>query len=243
MTAPHHPLTVLQASCHGPSVTHRTIRFALSRHFSACAVAFSEAYRHTRFLHDREAWRVTVPHVFPEDDRETWRGKGDAPVLVRRHHPMVDAWSMKACRRSVPVKLAPPRYFNGQTLAHELGAVEVMAAHPHAKVQGLPITVDRVEQYAHSMGRLEQKIERALDLNRLPVILGDLNHPDTGQAGPPWAPARVFARHGLKSWAVGVDWIAYHPSLVPIGNQVIGRAQTGQDHPWLWAKFTGFRHP
>jgi hypothetical protein len=51
----------------------------------------------------------------------------------------------------------------------------------------------------------------------------------------------MFARLGFKTWTVGVDWLAWSPGLVPIRNRVIGREQTRQDHPWLWAQFTGFR--
>lgn len=240
MIAQHHRLTVLQASCHGPTLTHRQIRFALSSRFQACAVAFSEAYRHEAFLRDRESWRVTLPHTELDDDRDVLRGKGDAPVLVRRHHPMLDSWSLRACTRSVPLRLAPPRYFNGQAFAHALGAVEVMGAHPHADIRGRPAGLDRVEKYAQSMRLLELRIEHSLDRNRLPVVCGDLNYPDDGQAGPSWSPSRVFARLGFKTWAVGVDWIAYHPRLIPTHNAVIGKSETGQDHPWLHASFTGF---
>lgn len=240
MIADHHLLGVLQASCHGPSMTHRTIRYALSKEFSACVVNFSEAYRHEAFLYDRESWRVTLPIIREGDGPNVVRGKGDAPVLVRRHHHLIASWSMKACAGSVPVKLAPPRWFNGQTFDHPLGPVEAMAAHPHAAIRGLPETLDRVEKYAESMRRLEERISHSLDRHRLPVVTGDLNYPDVGQAGPPWCPSRMFARLGLKTWSVGVDWIAYHPRLVPLQRRVIGRDQTGQDHPWLHATFTGF---
>lgn len=239
MITPAHPLTVLQASCHGPSLTHRAIRYALSREFSACVVNFSEAYRHEAFLYDRPSWRVTLPVIREGDDRDVVRGKGDAPVVVRRHHHLLDSWSMKACSRSVPLKIAPPRWFNGQTFDHELGAVEAMAAHPNAAIRGLPEGLDRVEKYAQSMRLLELRIEDSLHRGRLPVVTGDLNYPDVD--GPPWCPSRMFARLGLKTWAVGVDWIAYSPRLVPIRNRIIGQAQTGQDHPWLHASFTGFR--
>lgn len=236
----HHELTVLQASCHGPTLTHRHIRFALSREFSACAVAFSEAYRHEAFLRDRDSWRVTMPVTRPDDDRDTLRGKGDAPVLVRRHHPLVAGWSTRAAHRSVPLKIAPPRYFNGQTFAHALGAVEVIGAHPHAGILGVPESVDRVQEYARSMGVLEDHVRQSLDKGRLPVVCGDLNYPDHGQAGPSWSPARVFARLGLLTWTVGVDWMAWDPRLVRVGRRIVFPAQNGQDHPWLWQRFTGF---
>lgn len=239
MSHRHNRLTFLHAPCHGPTLTHSTIRFALSDEFHACAVGFSEAYRHEAFLRGRPRWRPTMPAPRPEDDSHMTRGKFDAPVLVRRHHPLVASWSVKACGRSAPLKLAPPRWFNGQTFAHDLGAVETIAAHPHAKIVGLPGDLDRVEKYAESMRVLEAHIEKSLNKGRLVVLGGDLNYPDR-PGGPAWSPPRMLRRLGLKHWAVGIDWVAWSPELVPVRNRVIGREQTHQDHPWLWVSFTGF---
>lgn len=238
MSHRHAQLVVLHAPCHGPSLTHKTIRFALSDEVGACAVVPSEAYRHEAFIRDRPRWRVTMPVIRDDDDHDTVRGKGDVPVLVRRHHPLLSSWSRKACGRSVPIKLAPPRYFNGQTFAHDLGAVEVVAAHPHAAVVGKPLTLDRVEKYAASMRVLEEHLEFSLSKGKLPVVCGDLQIGD--RDGPPWYPMRMFARLGFNTWNVGVDWVAWPPGLVPIRRRVIGREQTRQDHPWLHVTFTGF---
>lgn len=240
ITPRHHELRVIAAMNHGPTVDHKALRFALSREFLACAVIFSEAYRHEAFLRDRPSWRATMPVGRPDDDRDTLRGKMDAPVLVRRHHPLIDSWSVQACGRSVPIKLAPPRYFNGQTFAHELGEVEVVAAHPHAAIIGHPEGLDRVQKYAHSMRVLEAHVDESIQRGRLVVVGGDLNYPDVD--GPSWSPPEVFRRLGLRTWCVGVGWLAWSPRLVPLRQEVIGRDRTRQDHPWMFKAFTGFRH-
>lgn len=238
MVAPDDPLTVLQASCHGPTLDTQTIRFALSARIGAHDVRFSEAYRHRLFLSERNGWRSTMPPAQPEDDRDTLRGKFDAPVMVRRRLPMVDEWHRLMCHRSTPLKLAPPRYANGQAYVHALGVVEAIAFHPHAAIHGRPPGLDRVQEYARGMKRLGRRIERALDDDRLVIVSGDLNYPNAD--GPPWSPRRLFADLGLKTWAVGVDWFAWSPQLVLVGSDVIGRDQTRQDHPWLLARFSGF---
>lgn len=238
--APAGPLTVLHAPCHGPSMTMQTVRFALSGHIGADSVAFSEAYRMRDSLEaGRPRWRVTMPLELPGDDWDSIRGKFDCPVLVRRRHPLVDEWTLKVARRSFPRKIAPDRWANAQTYAHELGPVEHSAMHPHAVVQGLHDSIPRVQEYARSMRRLEAHLERSLEAGKLPVVTGDLNHPDVD--GPSWVPRRTFARLGLKTWAVGIDWVAWHPALVIVDRKVISREQTRMDHPWLVTRFEGFR--
>lgn len=232
------PLTVLQASCHGPSLDTRTIRFALSHRVGAHVVDWSEAYRHREFLDERDGWRTTMPAPQLDDDRDTSRGKFDAPVMVRRRFPLVDEWSALMCHRSVPLRLAPPRYGNGQAFVHPLGAVEAIGFHPHADIIGHPHGLPRVREYARGMEKLGRRVTRALDDNRLVIVSGDLNYPD--RDGPPWSPRRLFADLGLKTWSVGVDWFAWSPELVLVGSDVIGRDKTRQDHPWLLARFSGF---
>lgn len=233
MSHRHDRLRVLHAPMHGPTVTHRDIRYALSSEFSACAVTFSEAYRHEAFLRDRPRWRPTMPVPQESDDWHRTRGKFDAPVLVRRHHPLVASWSQHVCRRSVPVRIAPPRWFNGQTFAHDFGAVEVIAAHPNAAVVGRPPGLDRVEQYAQSMQALEVHIARSVMRGRLIVVGGDLNWPGK-PAHPSWSPPAMFRRLGFETWSVGIDWLAWSPALVPTDRRIIPRGRNGQDHPWLW---------
>lgn len=232
------PLVVLQASCHGPTLDTQTIRFALSSRIGAHVVNFSEAYRHRLFLSERDGWRATMPEAQLDDDRDTTRGKFDAPVMVRHRFPMVDEWSRLMCHRAAPLKLAPPRYANGQAFVHPLGVVEDIAFHPHAAIRGFATGLPRVREYARGMELLERKIVRALEADRLVVVSGDLNYPDVD--GPEWSPRRLFARLGLKTWSVGVDWLAWSPQLVLVGQDVIGRDKTRQDHPWLVGRFSGF---
>lgn len=235
------PLTVLQASCHGPTLDTKTIRFALSAQVGAQVVNLSEAYRHALFVTDRPGWRTILP-ADPEDDtrrdHDTIRGMFDAPSMVRARFPFVDSWSSLMSHRSAPLKLAPPRYANGQAFVHPLGVVEDIAFHAHADIKGRPTGIPRVVEYARGMRRLERRITRALDDNRLVIVSGDLNYPDAD--GPEFAPRRLFARLGLRTWSVGVDWFAWSPGLVLVGQDVIGREQTRQDHPWLRARFSGF---
>lgn len=240
MVAPSGHWVHLQASCHGPTLDTKTLRFALSGRIGANSVNFSEAYREPNpaFLDNREHWRATMPARLPTDDRDTLRGKFDAPVLVRRRYPLVDEWSSQMCHRSTPLKLAPPRYANGQAVAADLGELEVIAMHPHADIVGHPPDLPRVVEYRRSMQRLEHRIEQALDGGRLVIVSGDLNYPD--RLGPNWTPREVFARLGLRTRAVGVDWVAWSPELVLVDFAQLGREQTRQDHPWLRATFTGF---
>lgn len=232
------PLTLLQASCHGPTLDVQTIRFALSSWVGAHVVNFSEAYRHRLFLAERESWRSTMPETQLDDDRDTIRGKFDAPVMVRRRLPMVDEWSRLMCHRAVPLRLAPPRYGNGQAFVHPLGLIEDTTLHPHAAVEGFSSGLPRVQEYARGMDRLERRIARALDDNRLAIGSGDLNYSD--HDGPEFAPRRMFARLGLRTWNVGVDWVWWSPELVCVARDVFTREQTRQDHPWLRARFSGF---
>lgn len=238
MTAPTDPLVLLQASCHGPTVDTRTLRFALGGDVGADVVNGSELYRHRAWLSERPKWRVSLPPVDDGDDRDDLRGKNDAPVLVRRRYPLVDEWWRLMCHRSTPLKLAPPRYANAQTFAHPLGLVEAVAFHPHANVRGFPHDLPRVVEYRRGMRRLEQHLRHSLERGRLPVGSGDLNYPNVD--GPEWSPRRMFARLGLRTWSVGVDWVWWHPQLVMVDQRVYGRDRTRQDHPWLRAAWTGF---
>lgn len=240
MVAPADKWTHLQASCHGPTLDTKTCRFALSGHIGADSIVFSEAYRepNRRFLAARDHWRATMPAELPEDDRDTLRGKFDAPVLVRQRYAAVDEWSTKLCHRSSPLRLAPPRYGNGQAVVTQLGVVEVVGAHPHADIIGHPPDLPRVVEYRRSMQRLSHRLAQALDAGHLVIVSGDLNYPD--RPGPAWVPREVLGRLGLRTWTVGVDWVAWSPELVAVDKTVIGRDKTRQDHPWLSVTFTGF---
>lgn len=240
MVAPADKWVHLQASCHGPTLDTKTCRFALSARVEANSVVFSEAYREPNrvFLDDREHWRATMPQQLPSDDRDTLRGKFDAPVLIRGRYPLVDEWSSQMCHRSAPLRLAPPRYANGQAVASPFGALEVVGMHPHADIIGHPPDLPRVVEYRRSMQRLRHRLAQALDAGRLVIFSGDLNYP--ARPGPMWTPREVFGQLGLRTWAVGVDWVAWSPELVCVDREVIGRDRTRQDHPWLRATFTGF---
>lgn len=238
MVAATDPLVLLQASCHGPTLDTRTLRFALGGEVGADVVNFSEAYHHRPWLLDRERWRASFPPVDDGDDRDTLRGKNDAPVLVRRRYPQEDEWWRLMCHRSAPLRLAPPRYANAQTFVHPLGLVESTAFHPHAKIRGLPADLPRVVEYRRGMDRLERHLAHSIERGRLVIGSGDLNYPDVD--GPEWSPRRVFARLGLRTWSVGVDWVWWTPRLVLVDRKVYARDQTRQDHPWLRASWTGF---
>lgn len=240
IVVPDHPLRLLHAPSHGPSLDHQAIRYALSARISACVVNWSEAYRQAHYLRGRPAWRVTMASAQDGDSFDVLRGKHDCPVMVRRHHDLVEEWHVKASAGSSPRKIAPPRWFNAQAFDHQLGVVESASAHPHAAVRGLdPRKVDRVAKYVESMAVLEARLARALDEDRLVIGSGDLNHPNDPD-GPTWAPRAMFRRLGLRYWCVGIDYVWWHPRLILVQQRTISTQRNRQDHPWLVAAWTGF---
>lgn len=227
-----HPLTILHAPCHGPTVTPHHIRHALT--LGACSVGFSELYERVPYLRERPSWRTTVGNP-PNDTHDELRGAHDAPIATRRHHEQVRSFAMRACDASTPLKLAPPRWVQSDTYVHPLGDVEHITAHPNAAVVGLdPARVDRVKKYVATMGVLERRIKLALKRKRLVVVTGDLNYPALADVVD-WSPHAMFARTGLKVWAIGVDYVAHGPGLRPVDRQVI--TDNGQDHPWMMRRF------
>lgn len=231
MAESEHLLRIVHAPLRGPEVTTREMRRALK--LEACSIGWTEAYRRIPFLLRRPSWRIAVGH-----SQTSLRGPGDVPVIVRRHHPLVDRWAIKACDAASPLRLAPERWITGLAYRHPLGVIEHIAHHPNP-IMNPDATLSMRREYRNSMERLEACARAALELGRLPVITGDLN---VTPASPlEFAPRQVFDRLNLKWWAVGVDWVAWHRHLVPVARRVIERDVNGQDHPWLVIDFEGWR--
>lgn len=224
-----HLLRIVHAPLRGPEATRADLKHALE--LGACSIGFTEAYHYTRYLRRRPSWRIAVGH-----SEHSLRGPGDVPVLVRRHHAAVDRWAIKACDAGEPLRLAHERWITGFAYRHPLGVIEHIDHHPDA-VQAPTATLSMRRLYRESMERLETCVRVALELGRLPVVTGDLNLPAHNPL--PYAPRAVFGRLGLKTWSVGVDWIAWHKDLIPVDRAVI--ADNGQDHPWLSIDFEGWR--
>lgn len=226
-----HLLRIVHAPLHAPTVTHLEIRRALR--LGACSIGWSEAYRHIPFLRRRPLWRIAVGR-----SETSLRGPGDVPILVRRHHPPVDRYSFKACGPAEPLRLAPERWVTGFAYRHPLGVIEHVVHHPNP-IMAPAATLSMRRAYRESMEKLEKALEVTLRLGRLPVVTGDFN---LGHAGVlEYSPRAIFERLNLKYWCVGVDWVAWHRNLVPVGRRVIERADNGQDHPWLVIDFEGWR--
>lgn len=232
MVSVDHRLRILHAPQHGPSFTLEQARLALN--LGACSVGFTEAYRLIPALRRRPRWRIAVGHS--ETSR---RGPGDVPVMVRRHHKPVDRWALKACEAAEPLRLAPERWITGFAYRHPLGVIEHIATHPDP-IMAPAATLSMRREYREHMRQLETALHVSLELGRIPVLTGDLN---VGQRRTPdFAPLNIIQRAGLEFWCVGVDWIAWHPSLVPVRRQTIPREEKGHaGHPWLWIDFEGFR--
>lgn len=227
-----HPLRIVHAPLRAPIARPADIQRALA--LGGCSVGPTEAYRLIGYLRRRPSWRIAVGR-----SETSLRGPGDVPVLVRRHHKPVDRWAIKACGPADPLRLAPERWITGFAYRHPLGTIEHIAHHPHP-ILNAAATLSMRRGYRESMERLEQCVRVSLELGRLPVVTGDLNV--TRASALEFAPRAMFERLGLKAWSVGVDWIAWHRSLVPVGRRVIERQENGQDHPWLVLDLEGFRH-
>lgn len=231
MVDAEHLLRIVHAPLRGPEATKAEMHRALE--LGACSVGWSEAYRHIPYLRRRPAWRIAVGH-----SDTSLRGPGDVPVMVRRHHKPVDRWAVKACAPAEPLRLAPERWVTGFAYRHPLGTIEHIAHHPNP-IGNPDATLSMRREYRNSMERLEQTVRVALELGRLPVVTGDLNVPASSPLE--FAPRHVFERLNLKWWAVGVDWVAWHRSLIPVHRETLDREQNGQDHPWLLIDFEGWR--
>lgn len=224
-------IAVLHAPCHAPSLDLGAVRLATS--LDADSIGWSEAYERIPLLRTRLRYKVRVG-TSRTDPR---RGARDVPILRRRSRREVDWWAIKACGPSEPIRIAPERWITGVAYETGFGVVEHIAAHPHAAVQDRDPDLDRVEGYRQNMRRLESRIIRAQRLGRHVVVTGDLQW--NGLVGPLWAPGRVFGRLDLRMWNVGLDWLAVsgHLRTVPRSLRLLGPAETGQDHPWLFGRF------
>jgi hypothetical protein len=163
------------------------------------------------------------------------RGAHDTPILRRRHHKKVESFHYKAVGPSTPIKIAPDRWNTGVAYKHPWGVIGHVTAHPNAAVAGLdPRNVDRVAKYVDQMAQLERSIRLWRSKGYTLVVTGDLNH---GSGGPSWAPEAMFERLNMRTWRMGVDWIAWDRRLaLPLENRELIR-DNGQDHPWLLARF------
>lgn len=227
IVAPMRPLRVVHAPLHGPSATRREMHDALE--LRADSVGYTEAYNRIPYLARRPWWRISVGHS--ETSR---RGPGDVPVLVARRNRPVDRWAIKASEAGTPLKFAPERWVTGFAYRHALGVIEHVNHHPNPLV-----SLSARREARRSMERLEQCLEVSLKLGRLPVVTGDFNQ--TKNHIGEYSPREVFDRLNLRWWAVGLDWVAWHRSLIPVGRRVIPRVRNGQDHPWLVIDFEGWR--
>lgn len=231
MVAPDHLLRIVHAPLRGPEATPLEMRRALE--LGACSIGWTEAYRRVGFLRRRLMWRTAVG-----ESPTSLRGPGDVPVMVRRHHRPVDRWAIKACDAAHPLRLAHERWLTGFAYQHPLGLIEHIAAHTDP-IQAPTATLSMRRAYRTNMERLETVVTVSLELGRLPVVTGDLN---LGSSSPlEFAPRHVFDRLNLKVWSVGVDWVAWHRSLIPVRRRVIAPDVNGQDHPWLVIDFEGWR--
>lgn len=231
---PYDPLTILHAPCHGPSLDLAAIRFATS--LGADSIGWTEAYRRVPALRRRIRYRTRVgnPNGIPG---ASIRGACDVPIMVHRGRRLLDWWAFKACDASEPLRIAPDRWLTGVIYEHPFGEVEHIDAHPNAAVQGRPLDLDRVRQYARQMRRLESRILRAQRAGRIVIVSGDLNWSLGSDLDPLFAPRRLFERLDLHWWREGIDWIAYSPHLRLVTRDVHGPTLTGSDHPWMLARF------
>lgn len=241
-------LTIMHAPLHGPSATRATVNRALSHR--ADSVGFSEGYRIKSDFRHRLTYRCTMgnPDVDGQvgvSDRDNARGAYDVPILTKRKHKGVERLSVRACRASEPIKIAPPRWISLSVFkVAGLGTVAHFNLHPHAAIAGFLPTNDRVRQYRRQMMLLKSMIEDEQAKGRIIVVTGDLNFPYVPDAhAPEFSPQRVAADLGLKVYVRRIDWILYDRRLrlaEPV--EVIDPATNpGTDHPWLIARFV--KHP
>lgn len=226
-----HLLRIAHAPLRAPVARKADIQRALN--LGACSVGPTEAYRLVPYLRRRPSWRIAVG-----TSETSLRGPGDVPVMVRRHHKPIDRWALKACGAADPLRLAPERWITGFAYRHPFGVIEHIAHHPNP-ILNPAATLSMRRAYRESMERLERCVNVALELGRLPVVTGDFNV--TRSSALHFSPRAMFDRLGLKTWSVGVDWIAWHRSLVPVNRRVIEPSQNGMDHPWLVIDLEGFR--
>jgi hypothetical protein len=226
-----HPLRIVAAPLHGPTVTKREMKLALD--LGACSIGWSEADRRIPYLRRRPSWRIAVGR---SDDPRVLRGPGDVPISVRRHHRPLERYAFKACERAEPIELAPERWVIGFAYEHPLGDIEHINHHPNP-FNAPRATLSLRREYRQSMLALERAGERALRKRRLLVITGDMNL--TARSPLEYAPRQVFDRLNLKWWTNEVVWIAHHRSLIPIERRTV--TTNGQDHPWLVIDFEGWR--
>lgn len=232
---PRHTLTVLHAPLHGPDFTKADAKAAMA--LGADSLAFSEANVLARWLRRRVRYRCRVMRssIDTRRVRSPLGDAGDNPVMVKRGHKRLQSWGVMACTPSEPVRIAPARFLYGEAYAHPFGDVEHLSAHPNAGVSKFrTLRVPRVRKYAATMRMLEAKVRRAQDKGRLVIVTGDLQM--SKRCTQRWSPDQTFRRLGLRTYAAGIDWIAYDPRLVLLEAKVL-EPRPGHDHPWILATF------
>lgn len=224
-------LTILHAPCHGPSLDLAAIRIAVG--LDADSIGWTEAYRRVPMLRRRLRYRTRVGNPRHAVNASI-RGAHDVPIQVHRRNRLIEWQAIKACDPSTPLRVAPDRWITRVVFEHPIGRVEHVALHPNAAVMGHPLGVDRVEKYAATMERLESIATRAIRRGHHLVVTGDLNY---RSGGPDYAPEAVFDRLDLDTWRIGLDWQARSPHLRLVDRLTLGEATTGQDHPWMRARY------
>ena len=226
-------LTILHAPNHAPDVAGATIRLATRT--GADSIGMSEAYRVTRLLAHVDGYRVT----YGKGARDRRRGAKDVPILTKTTHASLGAGAVQISEAAKPVRLAPDRWLTFSLFASELGPVAHLNLHPNAGVAHAPATSARRREYAESMATLERYVRLFRLEGFLVVVTGDLNYPaNLHEDVPAWAPSEVFRRLDLGVWSKHLDYIAFDQRLKLFGSGVMGRHETGSDHPWLLATFT-----
>jgi hypothetical protein len=230
-------VTILHAPNHAPSTTSGAMIRVATR-TAADSIGFSEAYRVMRMLGLVDGYRLHVGR----GARDRRRGAKDVPILTRFDHVSLGSGAVQISEAVEPSRLAPDRWLTFSLFPSPAGRIAHLNLHPNARVAGWTTSVPRVREYAEAMASLERYVRLFRLEGFLPVVTGDLNH--NSQEAPPrtplpvWAPAEVFRRLDLGYWRQGIDYVAHDQRLQLTSRQVIDRAVTGSDHPWLLATFT-----
>lgn len=194
--------------------------------------SISEGYRYIEDLTKLSGYRIT----WGKGAKDTRRGAKDTPVLVRSRFVGLGEGAMKISDPSVPLKIAPERWGTFSCVRAMSLDMAVVAWHPHAGVDNLPRTVDRVEKYARSVNQMDRILTMLDKMGYAVIIGGDINWHEKQVA--PWSPYKMFAKHGYAVRTVGVDAVAWNPKFLVLDDfDEIPQSKTGSDHVWLRATF------
>lgn len=207
--------------------------FTALRGSGADSVGIAEGYRYIADLDKIVKYRMFVGR----GSADSRRGSKDTPVLVSTRYPSLGDAAFKISEPSTPLKIAPERWGTVSTFHHSNGLrMAVINFHPHAAVDTLPITVDRVHKYAASIDRIQEIARFYAKAGFCLVLSGDWNWHEKQVA--PWSPYRMVAALGLAVRSEGLDAIAWDPHCLSLHDwATIPESVTGADHPWLRAEF------